>query len=103
MSPSERADILFVVTGAPPWPTRAAVAVTTRRKGTMLRTLRELRVEQGMSLAQLAEQSGINKGTLSGIERGRIVANPAELAQIGAVFGRRLEVRTIAVYEEPGQ
>lgn len=67
----------------------------------MLRTLRELRVDEHLSLAELAEKSGVNKGTLSQIERGRIVATPAELVSIGMVFGRQLEVRTLAVYEEP--
>ncbi len=66
----------------------------------MLRTLRELRVEQGISLRELAEATGINKGTLSGIERGRVVASRAELDRIGYILGRRLEVRTLVVYEE---
>lgn len=78
----------------------AATATVTTRPGAMLRTLRELRVEHSLSLSELAAATGINKGTLSQIERGRIVATPAELAAIGAVLGRVLEVRTLAVHEE---
>lgn len=79
-------------------------SVTTRRGGAMLRTLRELRVEAGLSLQDLADASGVNKGTISQIERGRIVASPRELAAISSVLDRDLEVRTLAIYEEaPGQ
>lgn len=77
-----------------------AQTVATPTQGTMLRTLRELRVEQHLSLADPAEASGIDKGTLSRIERGRIVATPAELASIGKALGKQLEVRTLPVYEE---
>lgn len=69
----------------------------------MLRTLRELRVEQGLSLRELAEASGVNKGTISQIERGRLVATRAELDAIAAILDRPLEVRTLVVYEERGQ
>lgn len=62
---------------------------------TVFRTLRELRLERQMSLKELADATGINKGTLSGIERGRIVATAVELNSIGDVLAERLENRTV--------
>lgn len=41
-----------------------------------LRALRELRVAAGLSLQDLADRSGVNKGTISQIERGRIRRQP---------------------------
>lgn len=66
-----------------------------------LKTLRELRIEQGLTLPELANRSGISRGTLSMIERGRMVANPDERARLSAVLGLQpLENRMQVVYEE---
>lgn len=66
----------------------------------LLRTLREIRVGQGMRLSELANRSGLNRGTLSMIERGRMVASPEELVAIADALGvDRLETRSIPVAE----
>lgn len=67
----------------------------------VLRTLRQLRLERGHSLRALAELSGVDKPTLSQIERGRLVANPQELAAIGKAIGAEgLENRVVPCIEE---
>jgi DNA-binding XRE family transcriptional regulator len=65
-------------------------AVTTRHGGRVPappRTLRELRLAAGISLRELAETSGLQKGTLSQIERGRIVATKTEADQLATALG----------------
>ena len=64
-----------------------------------LRTLRELRLELGLTLKQVQERTGLHKATLSQIERGRLVASPAEAQRIGDALGLQLETRTVLVYE----
>ncbi|RDI73284.1 helix-turn-helix domain-containing protein [Gaiella occulta] len=66
----------------------------------LLRTLREIRMGSRTTLRQLQDRTGINKGTLSQIERGRMVASPAELAAIADALGLdRLENRTVPCFE----
>lgn len=65
-----------------------------------LKTLRELRLEQGMTMPDLADRSGISRGTLSMIERGRMVATPDELLRLSAVLGLQpLQSRMQVVWE----
>ena len=64
-----------------------------------LRTLRELRLELGLTLKQVQERTGLHKATLSQIERGRLVANPKEARLISQALGFKLETRTVLVYE----
>lgn len=68
-----------------------------------LRTLRELRLELGLTLRQVQERTGLNKGTLSQIERGRLVASPNEALLISLALGFQLETRTLLVYESTGE
>lgn len=58
-----------------------------------IKTLRELRVDAGLSLPELAEAAGVSKGTLSSIELGRIVARTSELERLGTVLDVDLENR----------
>ena len=64
-----------------------------------LKTLRELRLDYGVTLPELADEAGISKATLSMIERGRIVATPAELALLAGVLEVELENRMQVVAE----
>lgn len=64
-----------------------------------LRTLRELRLELGLTLKQVQERTGLHKGTLSQIERGRIVASPDEARAISVALGFPMETRTVLVFE----
>lgn len=57
------------------------------------RTLRELRLDAGLSLRELAERAQLNKAVVSQIERGRMVATPAELARLEA--GLALPIATL--------
>lgn len=68
-----------------------------------LRTLRELRLELGLTLKQVQERTGLHKGTLSQIERGRLVASPREAALISRALGFQMETRTVLVYEADPQ
>ena len=68
-----------------------------------LRTLRELRLELGLTLKQVQERTGLHKATLSQIERGRLVANPREAQAISEALGFEMETRTVLVFESPGQ
>lgn len=62
-----------------------------------IRTLRELRLEAGMTLPELAHLVSVPKGTLSNIERGRMVATDHELGALSNALGTRLENRMQAV------
>lgn len=68
-----------------------------------LRTLRELRLELGLTLKQVQERTGLHKGTLSQIERGRLVASPREAGLISRALGFQMETRTVLVYEADPQ
>lgn len=62
-------------------------------------TLRQLR-QPKMTLRQLQAATGINRGTLSQIERGRLVASTDELQAIAQALALdRLENRIIPIYE----
>lgn len=63
------------------------------------KTLRELRLDAGITLPELADEAGISKATLSMIERGRVVATPAELALLSEQLDVRLENRMQVVAE----
>ena len=65
------------------------------------KTLRELRLELGITLPELADEAGIPKATLSMIERGRVVATPAELALLSEQLDVKLENRMQVVAEVP--
>lgn len=64
-----------------------------------LRTLRELRLELGLTLRDVQARTGLHKGALSQIERGRLVASPREARLISQALGFQLETRTVLVYE----
>lgn len=67
-----------------------------------LRTLRELRIEQGITMPELADRAHISRGTLSMIERGRMIATPQERERLAAALGKRpLENRMQVIWEEP--
>lgn len=65
-----------------------------------LRTMRDLRVEQGVDLRHLEQHTGINRATLSQIERGRLSPSAHEIDRIGAALGVQLELRLQLVHEE---
>lgn len=50
--------------------------------------LRRLRRERGYTLDRAAKASGLSEPTLSNLERGRSRASHAQLAKLGAVYGR---------------
>lgn len=65
-------------------------------------SLGEIRLGRGLSLRELQERAGINRATLSQIERGRLVATPAEADAIALALGLpvgSLVTRTMLVYE----
>lgn len=64
-----------------------------------LKTLRELRLDEGLTLPELALAAGIPKATLSMIERGRVVAMPHELEQLASVLDIELANRMQVVAE----
>ena len=68
-----------------------------------LKTLRELRLDLGLTLPELADEAGISKATLSMIERGRVVATPAELATLSEQLDVELENRMQVVAEVPAK
>lgn len=66
----------------------------------LLRTLRDIRVGQGMRLTELSRLTGLNRGLLSMIERGRMVATPRELQVLSEALGVDvLENRTVPCME----
>ena len=50
------------------------------------RRLRELRIERGLSIRALAEQSGLNVNTLSFIENGKTSPSVSTLQQVAAAL-----------------
>lgn len=67
------------------------------------RTLRDLRLDAGLSLRQLSRVSGLNLATVSQIETGRIVATPRELAVLEYVLALEagsLVNRSLVVHQE---
>lgn len=79
-------------------------AVTKKQRGRpsagVPRTLRELRLDRGWKLAELAERSGLPVPTLSLIERGRFVATPAEINALAAALGMPLASASMVVHWE---
>lgn len=65
-----------------------------------LRTMRDLRVERKLDLRELEHETGINRATLSQIERGRLSPSPLEIDRIGEALGVKLELRLQLVHEE---
>jgi transcriptional regulator with XRE-family HTH domain len=65
-----------------------------------LRTMRDLRIEQGLDLRGLERETGINRATLSQIERGRLSPTARETRLISAALGADLELRLQLVHEE---
>lgn len=65
-----------------------------------IRTLRRLRIDAGYTLPQLADLAGIDRGTLSQLERGRMIANQRELDALGEALQRRLVNRPQVVAAE---
>jgi transcriptional regulator with XRE-family HTH domain len=67
------------------------------------RNLRELRLERGMSIRELAETSNVPKGLLSLIERGMLVADRRYADALAAALELEpgsLVTRTMLVHEE---
>ena len=64
-----------------------------------LKTLRELRLDNGLTLPELAGAAGISKAALSMIERGRMVATTGELGALSSVLDVELENRMQVVAE----
>lgn len=46
------------------------------------------RVAAGISIRQLAKEAGINKGTLSYVERGRMIPTAEEYEKVNAALAR---------------
>lgn len=70
---------------------------------TVARSLRQLRLERGMSLRDLAEACGISRGMLSLVERGLLLTTRQEADAIAAVLelpDGSLVTRTLLVLEE---
>lgn len=53
--------------------------------------IRDLRLDQRMSLADLAEASGVSKGALSSIEKGRVNITIETYVKIAVGLGLRVE------------
>ena len=53
--------------------------------------IRDLRLDRGMSLADLADASGVGKGSLSSIENGRVNATIETCAKIAVGLGVRVQ------------
>lgn len=65
-----------------------------------LRTMRDLRVAQNIDLRGLEERTGINRATLSQIERGRLSPTARETQLISEALGVELVLRLQLVHEE---
>lgn len=65
-----------------------------------IRTLREIRRSAGLTLPTLAAETGISRGTLSHLERGRMIANQRELDRLSAALGITLVNRPQVVAAE---
>lgn len=63
--------------------------------------VRDLRLEQGKSLAAMEVASGVSKGHLSNIERGQVLVNIITLRNIARALGVRL-VELLAGVEDAG-
>lgn len=61
------------------------------------RTLRELRIERGLSLRETAALTGLHRGVISQIERGRLVARADEMRALQEAIGLPLETRVMLV------
>jgi transcriptional regulator with XRE-family HTH domain len=73
------------------------------KRGSRVRSLRELRFEAGLSLRALAEASNVHRAILSQVERGRMVATTAEADRVADALGLprgSLHTRTVLVHEE---
>lgn len=88
----------------PPAAVAAAEGTVTSRRDSHGRiipdaphTLRELRLNRGYTLAELAEASGIYEAKLSEIETGRRVATPDQVGALESIFDVTLHVRVLLV------
>ena len=66
-----------------------------------IKTLRELRLNAGLTQPELAKRASIAQGTLSMIERGRVVATESELQRLSNALGARLESAMQVVEVQP--
>ena len=72
-----------------------------RPSATPPRTLRDLRIDRGMTLARLSEKTGIGIPALSQIERGTRVADPDQIVQLETAVGLDLHLAVMVVHWEP--
>ena len=63
--------------------------------------LRDLRLEQGKSLADMEVASGVSKGHLSNIEHGQVLVNIVTLRNIAQGLGMQLVEFFAGVKEDP--
>lgn len=63
-------------------------------------TLRELRTDRGLSLRQLQERTGINRGCLSQLENGKRVPEAAHLVALSVALGVPVEAWHVRVLLE---
>lgn len=49
-------------------------------------SLRDLRQQRGLSLRQLEDETGISRAVWSQVERGKLLAEPHQVAALSAVF-----------------
>jgi transcriptional regulator with XRE-family HTH domain len=77
-------------------PTRTIADPFARQIGIRLR---DLRLEQGKSLAAMETASGVSKGHLSNIERGQVLVNIITLRNIAQGLGMQL-VEVLAGVED---
>jgi DNA-binding XRE family transcriptional regulator len=59
----------------------------TRSQGALGLRIRMLRLERGLTLAQLSEKAGLNLGHLSELERGLLKPRPATLLKLERALG----------------
>jgi transcriptional regulator with XRE-family HTH domain len=53
--------------------------------------LRPLREAQGLSLREMSERTGINHGTLSQLEKGRLLPSDPQLPTLEGAYGEPVE------------
>lgn len=78
----------------------AVINAQRRRSAAVPRTLRELRVDRGWKLRELAEHSGLHIAVVSQIERGRLAATHVELEALSEALDLPLAAALMVVHWE---
>lgn len=65
-------------------------------------TLRELRTSRELTLQEVSDATGIFIGTISLLERGRLMPTPSQIVQLSRYYGVDLEHwRFVPTHEDP--